>query len=480
MQINFKNLTIKSAHEHLLKGDFSVSELTQACIENIKKQNGELNVILEVYDDVMEQAEKADEIIKAGLGGPLTGIPLVLKDNILIEGKIASAASKILANHRATYDAFVIKKLREAGVVFIGRANMDEFAMGASTENSAYGVTKNPYDTTRVPGGSSGGSAVAVASNMSLCSLGTDTGGSVRQPSAFCGVVGLKPTYGAVSRRGAIAMGNSLDQIGPIAHTVEDVETIFNIISGYDLKDSTSHNDELREVYRNRNKKIKIKKLGVPISLLDTDGMDTEIKENFKKMIEDFKGLGYEIVNIEMPMSEYSLPVYYILMPAEVSTNLSRFDGIRYGEQKDGANLLEVYKNSRGVGFGVETRRRIILGTYVLSHGYYDAYYNKAKALRSLIEKEFDTIFKDVDAILMPTTPTPAFKIGEKIKDPVSMYLADIFTVSANIGGVPAISIPSGKTKEGLPIGFQIIAPKFCEDILFSLGKEYENLNKSR
>lgn len=469
--MDIKNLTIKEAHELLISKKMSVLELVDAVLK-VAEGERDLNAYLEIFDDAHAQAESAQKIIDEGRSTMMTGIPLAMKDNILIKGKIASASSKMLENYTATYDAFVTKKLREAGAVFIGRTNMDEFAMGGSTENSAFGVTKNPHDKTRVPGGSSGGSAAALASGAALGALGTDTGGSIRQPAAFCGVVGLKPTYGSVSRSGLIAMASSLDQAGPFAKTVEDAEIIFDCIKGYDTMDSTSYSDNL---VPRENKKPKI--IGVPTEFVNAKGVDPRVLKNFEKSIEKMKKLGYEVKEINLASFNRALSTYYILMPAEVSSNLARFDGVRYGYHADGENLLDDYMRSRGEGFGVEVRRRILLGTYVLSSGYYDAYYSKAIAAREVIKKTLEVAFRDVDIIATPTTPTPAFKIGEKTSDPLQMYLADIFTVPVNIAGVPAISIPSGFVEEGdakLPLGIQFIAPHFGEDALFAIGKDFE------
>jgi aspartyl-tRNA(Asn)/glutamyl-tRNA(Gln) amidotransferase subunit A len=460
--IDIKNLTIKKASEMMKKGELTSFDLVSECLKNIEEKNKDLNIFLEVFSDALDQAKKADEIIKSGMGTELTGIPIATKDNILITGKKVSAGSKMLENYVATYDAFVIERLKEAGAVLIGRVNMDEFAMGSSTENSAYGPVKNPIDPTRVPGGSSGGSAAAVAANMALGALGSDTGGSIRQPASFCGLVGMKATYDTVSRSGVMAMSSSLDQIGPIAKTSEDAKIIFNCILGKDKMDATS---------------VSIKQqpsggrvIGVPRDWLK-EGVDKELLENFEYNIEQFKKAGYTIKDISLPYAKYSLAVYYIIMPAEVSTNLSRLDGVRYGLRKEGDSVAETYKKSRSQGFGAETRRRVILGTYVLSHGYYDAYYNKAWRVRHAIENEFENIFKEVDFVMTPTTPTVAFKFGEK-KDPVQMYLSDIFTVPANIAGLPSISIPCGISKDGLPFGIQLTGPLFSDNTLFDIEKD--------
>jgi len=471
--INMKNidlasLTIENAHKAMINGDFSATDLVKAYMKIISEKNKEINAYLEVYDDVLEQARKADEIIKSGKGNLLTGIPFAIKDNILIKGRKATSASKILADYHATYDATVIKKLREAGAIFLGRTNMDEFAMGGSTENSAFGVTRNPYDTSRVAGGSSGGSAASVAMDGALVALGSDTGGSIRQPASFCGLVGLKPTYGAVSRYGVMAMGSSLDQIGPLGKTVKDVEIIFDTIKGKDIHDGTTISiDTYRSERIGKNKPI----LGIPKHFLNGDGIDKNVLDNFNKTIEIFKEKGYEIKDIKLPNIAYSLAVYYVIMPAEASSNLARFDGVKYGLHKDGENIIDDYFETRGEGFGKEVRRRVLLGTYVLSSGYYDAYYNRANALRRVITEDFHKAFENVDIVLTPTTPAPAFKIGEKSSDPVAMYLEDIFTVTANLTGMPAMTIPSGFADK-LPLGVQITARHGDERTLFEVGKD--------
>src|SRR3989338_4142154 len=477
--MNLSELTIKKARELLDSKQLSAIDLAKYYLKNIEEKNKDLNVYLEVFSDVIKQAEDAQKIINKGEAKELTGIPLAIKDNILIKGRKVSAASKILENYTATYDATVIKKLKEEGAVFLGRTNMDEFAMGGSTENSAFGVTKNPYDLERVAGGSSGGSAVAVAADIAMASLGSDTGGSVRELASFCGVLGLKPTYGSVSRYGLMAMGSSLDVIGPIAKTISDTEIIFNAIKGVDKMDSTSIEMESRIL------NPESRTIGVPYHLMNQEGISLDVKKNFEESVEKLKNLGFEIINISLPNIDKSLAVYYIIMPAEVSSNMARYDGVKYGLREDGdpstplgaGNLLDVYKKTRGKGFGKEVRRRIILGTYVLSTGYYDAYYGKALQVRRIIKDEFAQAFKKVDAILTPTTPSPAFKIGEK-SDPLEMYLADIFTVTANIVGCPAISLPSGFAEidgKKLPLGIQLTVPHMDEDILFNIGKKFLN-----
>lgn len=472
--IDLKNLTIKKAHQAMKDGEFSAVELTERYFEVIKEKNSELNIYLEVFEiDALKQASEADLRFKSGTAVEMTGIPVALKDNILYEGHIASASSKILENYKATYDSTVVKKLKEVGAVILGRTNMDEFAMGVSTENSAFGVTKNPYDTKRVPGGSSGGSTAAVAIDGALVALGSDTGGSCRQPAAFCGVVGFKPTYGSISRHGLIAMGSSLDIIGPITRSVTDAEILFNAIKGEDKMDSTSISQDISEK-KDMSKLV----IGIPREFLKMVE-DERILSNFNEAVLKLESFGYQIKDIVLPNVKYTVPVYYIISPAEVSSNLARFDGVKYGLHVDaGGNLLEDYFKSRAVGFGPEVKRRIILGTYVLSSGYHDAYYNKAMAVRDLITLDYKKAFEEVDVILTPTTTGPAFKIGEKVNDPVKMYLEDIFTGPANIAGLPAISVPSGYVEEEgskLPLGIQFMASHDCENILFEIGKKFLN-----
>lgn len=475
MSIDLKTLTIKRAYEHLTRGDFSAVELSESYLKNIEAQNKNINAYLEVFDDVKEQAKEAQKLIETKNGGVITGIPIAVKDNILIQGRTASSASKILETYKATYDATVVKKLKSAGAVFLGRTNMDEFAMGGSTENSAFGSTKNPHDVSRVPGGSSGGSAAALSMDGALAALGSDTGGSIRQPAAFCGLVGLKPTYGAVSRYGLMAMASSLDQIGPFGKTVPDAEILFNAIAGHDPMDSTSVPDEMAKRTKENSEVSKKMIIGVPKDIVDSPGIDADVLKNFNEGIAKLKSEGYGIKEISLPNAHFALSVYYIIMPAEASTNLARFDGVRYGFSQKGATPFEDYAKTRGEGFGREVRRRILLGTYVLSSGYYDAYYNKAWSLRNLIGKDFEQAFQEVDVIATPTTPTPAFKLGEKSNDPLAMYLADVFTVPANLIGIPALSVPYGTVdRDGkkLPLGLQFMAPHFEESRLFKVGKD--------
>ncbi len=418
----------------------------------------------------------------------MAGVPLAIKDNILIKDLPATAASKILENYVASYDATVIKKLKDEHAVFLGKTNLDEFAMGSSTENSAYQITKNPHDTTRVPGGSSGGSAAAVAAHMAVAALGSDTFGSIRQPSSFCGTVGLKPTYGSVSRSGLIAMASSMDQIGPITKTVEDAAILFKAISGHDDLDATSMPADERkpveygdELTNPDFKKIKELSVGLPEEYF-IKVTAADVSAAMEKAIEKIKSLGLKFRKVSMPHTKYAVPAYYLSMPAEVSANLARFDGIRYSrvasKRSRMTNLHDIYMKQRGLGFGAEVKRRVILGTFVLSSGYYDAYYEKAQRVRALIKKDFDEIFKEVDVILTPVAPTAAFNIGEKIDDPLAMYLSDIFTGPVNLAGVPAISIPvERELKPGeLPVGFQLIGKKWREADILGLGQYYERL----
>ncbi len=471
--IDISTLTIFSARKKLDSKEFSVVELVKTYLDEINRKNKDINAYLEIYNDVLEQAKMADQAITRGEIFPMTGIPIAVKDNILIEGKTATSGSKILKGFVAPYDATVIKKLKSQHAVFLGRANMDEFAMGSSTENSAFGVTKNPLDPTRVAGGSSGGSVASVAMGGALASLGSDTGGSVREPTSFCGLVGLKPTYGGVSRYGLMALGSSLDVIGPVTKTVTDSEILWDAIKGQDKMDSTTYSEDVYP--KNKNSKNKSLTIGVPYHILEK-GLRGDVRKNFDESIEKLKKLGYKIKDIKLPNIGYSLAVYYIIMPAEASSNLARFDGVKYGLHIDGNDLLSDYLKTRGMGFGEEVRRRILIGTYVLSTGYYEAYYNKAIHLRQTISNDFQKAFTEVNAIALPTTTGPAFKIGEKASDPLALYLEDVFTVPANIVGVPAISIPSGSVNDGgvdLPLGIQFMAPHNCEELLFEIGKKF-------
>jgi len=466
-------LTIRQAHNGLVKKEFTCLELARACLARIDGTNDDFNAFLEVFaDEASEQARRVDaKIIIGGEVGPLEGIPLAVKDNILIRGKRSSSASKILEGYVAPYDAFVIAKLRAAGAVFLGRTNMDEFAMGSSTENSAYGPTKNPWNPKLVPGGSSGGSAAAVAADMCLAALGSDTGGSVRQPAALCGVVGLKPTYGSVSRNGLMAMASSLDQIGSLTKTAADARIVFKAIAGGDHWDSTAVPDR-----HNREKTdVKGLRVGVPKEFF-IEGMDAEVEKAVREGISRLGEMGATIKEVSLPHSDFALAVYYILMAAEVSSNLARFDGVRYGRREAGDILREVYGRTRAAGFGAEVRRRIMLGTHVLSTGYYDAYYKKAQQARTLVRNDFSRVFEEVDLLAAPTTPTVAWPIGEKFEDPLTMYLSDIYTVSANVAGIPAVSVPCG-FKDGLPIGLHLLGRPFGEETILSVAESYEQVS---
>ncbi|TSC89164.1 MAG: aspartyl-tRNA(Asn)/glutamyl-tRNA (Gln) amidotransferase subunit A [Parcubacteria group bacterium Gr01-1014_3] len=476
------NLTIKSFHEGLVKKEFTALEIAQAYLKYIEVRDPEIGAFLSTAkDQAYQQAEQADLAIARGEEvGALAGVPMAIKDNILIKGLPATAASKMLENYTASYDAAVIVELKKAGAVFLGKTNMDEFAMGSSTENSAFKITKNPHDLERVPGGSSGGSAAAVADNMALAALGTDTGGSIRQPASLCGVVGLKPTYGAVSRHGAIAMASSLDQIGPITKTVEDAAILFKALAAKDRHDSTNvrvnYGDELLNP---KLEDIKNMTIGLPSEYF-IDGLSPEVRKAMDEVIASLKTLGIKFKEITLPHTKHAISCYYIIMPAEVSSNLARYDGIRYGTREHGKNaknLIDLYKLNKSNGFGAEVQRRLILGTFVLSSGYYDAYYAKAQKVRRLMRQDFDNAFKEVDVILTPVSPTPAFKIGEKTSDPLSMYLSDIFTIPVNMAGVPAISIPA-KVEGKLPIGFQLIGKHWREADILGIGQYYERINK--
>jgi aspartyl-tRNA(Asn)/glutamyl-tRNA(Gln) amidotransferase subunit A len=470
------DLTIGKARKALEDGAVSSRDLTQACLKQIRAMDGAIHAFLEVHeDDALKAADDADSRRADGrVLSPLDGIPLAIKDNILIQNKRCTAGSKILSSYIATTDATVTRKLKESGAVLLGKTNMDEFAMGSSTEHSAYGPTLNPHDPDRVPGGSSGGSAAAVASNMCLASLGSDTGGSIRQPASFCGVVGLKPTYGRVSRSGLIAMASSLDQIGPITKSVEDASDIFSVIHGQDEMDqTTAFESDYTPLWR---KDLKGVRVGLPRQAWG-DGVASGVLERAVAGIEALRSLGAEVKEIDLPSSDDALAVYYVLMPCEVSANMARFDGMRYGMRKQDSALFETYSETRAEGLGAEVRRRILLGTYALSRGYYDAYYVQAKKVQRLIRQGYEAAFQDVDIIVTPTTPTTAFKIGEKISDPLAMYLEDIFTVGVNVAGLPAVSVPCGNY-EGLPVGIQFIGKWFKEDDVLGVARVYEEMTK--
>ncbi|MFH0988353.1 MAG: Asp-tRNA(Asn)/Glu-tRNA(Gln) amidotransferase subunit GatA [Parcubacteria group bacterium] len=471
--MSLNGLSIKEAHDGLLKKRFTSVELTRACFDAIKKQDAKLNAFITLTEDSAYQAaERVDAKIKAKKKiGMLEGIPVAIKDNILVDGVKTTAASKILFDYVATYDATVIEKLKEAGAIIIGKTNLDEFAMGSTGESSFFGPTRNPVDLKKVPGGTSSGSAASVVANETIFSLGSDTGGSVRQPAAYCGVVGLKPTYGRVSRHGLIAMSSGFDQVGSVTKTVGDAAHVLATISGVDKYDSTTAKKPLFDE-KSLKKGVKGLKIGVPKEFF-IKGMDKGVGKNVKVAIDKLIKAGAKIVDVSLPMTEYALAVYYILMPAEVSSNLARYDGMRYGFQAKSANLLDTYLKTRTQGFGEEARRRLIVGTFVLSSGYYEDYYKKAQQARRLIKRDFERVFKTVDCLITPTTPTVAYNLGEKITDPLAMYLGDIFTVSANVAGLPAISVPFGKVGK-LPVGVQIMAPWFDEETMLRVGLALE------
>jgi aspartyl-tRNA(Asn)/glutamyl-tRNA(Gln) amidotransferase subunit A len=430
-----------------------------------------------------EEAAKAYRSIREGNIQALTGIPIALKDIVCTKGFLTTCGSRILYNYIPPYDATVVEKLKEAGAVFTGKTNMDEFAMGSSTETSHFGITKNPWALDRIPGGSSGGSAASVAADECIASIGSDTGGSIRQPAALCGVVGMKPTYGRVSRYGLIAFASSLDQIGPFTKDVEDCAIMMNVIAGYDPRESTSVPLDVPDYTAFLSRGIDGCKVGIPKEYF-IEGIDPEVTEAISRAMKAIEGLGASCVEISLPHTEYCLAVYYIIAPAEASSNLARYDGVKYGfRAEDCRDLMDMYKKTRSAGFGAEVKRRIMIGTYALSSGYYDAYYKKASQVRALIKRDFEEAFKDCDVILTPTSPTPAFKIGEKMDDPLQMYLSDIFTISTNLAGIPGISVPCGFTRQGLPIGAQFLAGHFEEGKLIQIASAFEkhaNLKQRR
>ena len=471
---NLTELTISKTHDALVKKEFSAVELAEAYLAKIEKEDKEINAFLTLTRDLaLAQAKEVDgKIAKGEEIDVLAGVPCAIKDAIMVEDAKCTAGSKILENYIAPYDATVIKKLKDRGAVILGKTNMDEFGMGSSTENSAFFPTKNPHDLTRVPGGSSGGSASAVAAKMAVFALGEDTGGSIRQPASFCGIVGLKPTYGAVSRYGLIAYASSLDHIGPMAKTVEDCQVVFEAIAGKDDMDSTSVNSK----FKNQNSKLQFKiqnlRIGVPKEYF-IKGIEPEVEKVIKQAIGKYENMGAKIVEISLPHTEYALACYYIIATSIASANLARYDGIKYGYSESAENLLGTYFNSREKGFGAEVRRRIMLGVYALSSGYYDAYYLRAQKVRTLIRQDFEKAFEKVDAIFTPVSPTTAFKLGEKVKDPLTMYLSDIFTISINLAGLPGLSIPAGQANN-LPVGLQIIGNHFQEEKILEIGKLFQ------
>ncbi len=473
-------LTIHAAAEKLRKKEVSSVELTKAFLGRIEKLDKKIESFLCIVPEkALKQAEQMDNLRATGKDlGSLMGIPIAPKDIYLTEGIPTTCASKILEGYIPPYNSTVIEKLLSAGSVILGKVNLDEFAMGSSTENSSFKITKNPWDLTRVPGGSSGGSSAAVAADLCIASLGTDTGGSIRQPAALCGIVGLKPTYGRVSRYGVIAFASSLDQMGPMTKDVEDCALLMNVMAGHDEHDSTSIKIPVPDYTSFLNQSIKGMKIGVPKEYFAegsvTQGIDAVVADSVKQAIDQMKKLGAEIVDVSLPYSQYATAAYYIIAPAEASSNLARYDGVRFGLRADSKTLSDMYEKTKTEGFGREVKRRIMLGTYVLSAGYYDAFYIKAQKARTVILKDFQDAFKKCDAIVAPVTPTTAFKIGEKTSDPLQMYLSDIFTIPVNMAGLPGLSVPCGFDQNNLPIGLQIIGKPFDEGTLFKIAHAYE------
>jgi aspartyl-tRNA(Asn)/glutamyl-tRNA(Gln) amidotransferase subunit A len=473
--VELYNLTIHELHTRLSTGEVTSQEVTESVLKRVESIDEQVNAYITVTKPLaMAQAKKADEVISRGQCTPLTGIPLAIKDILCMKGVTTTCGSKILENFVPPYDATVIKRLREEDAVFIGRTNMDEFAMGSSTETSYFGPTRNPWDASRIPGGSSGGSAAAVAADECIAALGTDTGGSIRQPAACCGLVGLKPTYGRVSRFGLIAFASSLDQAGPMTKDVQDTALLMNVICGYDPLDSTSVKVEVPDYTAVLGKDVAGMSIGIPKEYF-MEGLDGEVAKAVSEAIKVLEGLQMEVKEVSLPHTDYAVAAYYLIAPAEASSNLARYDAVKYGYRtsKD-TGLLDMYMHSRSEGFGAEVKRRIMLGTYALSAGYYDAYYKKASQVRTLIRKDFETVFEECDVIVTPTYPTSAFKIGEKVNDPLNMYLSDIFTIPANLAGIPAISLPCGFTGEGLPIGLQLLSNSFQEEKLIQVAAAYE------
>jgi aspartyl-tRNA(Asn)/glutamyl-tRNA(Gln) amidotransferase subunit A len=473
--MSLHTLTIQQLREKLRQGEVSAREATQAMLDRINAVDGKIKAYLWLNpEDALSQADTIDRSGIAKDGKPLGGIPIAIKDVINVEGQPCTCASKILNGYVSVYDAFVIKRLRESGALLLGRTNMDEFAMGSSTENSSWDVTRNPWDFDRIPGGSSGGSAAAVAADEAIAALGSDTGGSIRQPAAVCGCVGLKPTYGRVSRYGLVAFASSLDQIGPLTKTAADAALMLGVLAGHDASDSTSVPQPVPDYTAPLDRGIKGLRVGLPKEYF-IEGMDREVETAVRSAIQQLQSLGAEVVEISLPHTDYAVAVYYLIATAEASANLARFDGVRYGLRVAGKDPIEMYGKTRGTGFGPEVKRRIILGTYALSAGYYDAYYLRAQKVRTLIRRDFEKAFVKCDVIVTPTSPTAAFKFGEKTEDPLQMYLSDIFTISLNLAGNCGVSIPCGFTSNPkLPIGLQVLGKPFGEEIILRVAHAYE------
>jgi len=474
--MNLYELTIHEAHNLLKNREISSQELTKSVLDRVESVEPRVGAYITVAGETaMAQAELADKTIAEDNITPLTGIPLAIKDLICTKDLRTTCASKILENFVPPYDAFAIKKLKKAGAVIVGKVNMDEFAMGSSTEHSGIKLTNNPWNLSYIPGGSSGGSAAAVAADMCLGALGSDTGGSIRQPASHCGVVGMKPTYGRVSRFGLVAFASSLDQIGPLTKDVTDCAVLMNAISGYDAGDSTSVPMDVPDYTTFLKEGLKRVKIGIPKEYNALPGLDAEVSEAVKNAVMTIEDLGAECVEVSLPYSEYAVAAYYVIAPSEASSNLARYDGVKYGlRDKDKNDLIEMYRSTRSMGFGSEVKRRIIIGTYCLSAGYYDAYYKKASQVRTLIIEDFKRAFKSCDVLLSPVAPTPAFKTGERTEDPLKMYLSDIFTLSANLAGIPGMSVPCGFSSQGLPIGLQIMGKHFNEEKMIKVAYNFE------
>jgi aspartyl-tRNA(Asn)/glutamyl-tRNA(Gln) amidotransferase subunit A len=468
------SLSISKLALLLAQREISPVEVTSQLLARIKERDGELRAYLTVDETgALEQAKAAEARLARGEAGPLTGVPLALKDVMTTKGLRTTCGSRILENFVPPFDATVVTRLRREGAVLLGKANMDEFAMGSSTENSAFGPTHNPWNREYIPGGSSGGSAAAVAADLCIAALGSDTGGSIRQPASHCGVVGLKPTYGRVSRYGLVAYASSLDQIGPIGKEVRDAALLLNGIAGYDPKDSTSVDRPAPDYTAALGRELRGLKIGVPQEYFG-HGLDPEVEAAIRAALKALEGLGAELIEVSLPHTEYAVATYYLVAVAEASSNLARYDGVKYGLRAEGRNLLETYVNTRTQGFGAEVRRRIMLGTYTLSAGYYDAYYKKGSQVRALIRGDFEAVFKDCALIACPVSPTPAFRLGEKVDDPLTMYLSDIFTISANLAGIPGLSVPCGFSSGGLPIGLQLLGPPFGEAEILQAAYAFE------
>lgn len=464
------NLTIKEASEGLENKDFSAEELTKDCLSQIDNRNNEINAFISINSKAVEEAKCADKIISSGEGTVLTGIPFSVKDAICVKGIRATGGSKILDNYTAPYNASVITKLQNRGGIMIGKNNCDAFGHGASNENSMYGPVKNPHFLKKVAGGSSGGSAASVADNECLYSIAEDTGGSIRQPASFCGVVGLRPSYGRNSRFGIMPMASSFDTVGPITKTVEDMAFVAQAIAGIDSRDATTTDQPVKNYFEELKKDLRGITIGIPKEYYEVDGIDPEVQKIAKQQIQKLKDLGCKIKDVSLPHTKYAIATYYILVPSEDSSNMARLDGIRYGVRAETDNLFDLYSKTREVGFPDEVKRRILIGTYALSAGYYDAYYKKAQKVRALIKQDFDIIFKEVDALFTPTSPFPAFNINEKINNTLEMYLSDVMLSPAAVAGVPAISVPVAKTSLGLPVGMQLIGNYLREDLILRIG----------